>query len=185
MKRILFIIGMVCLCVNAYAQDCGGNIDRPRVNSELFEELQNRYSLSDSETYELLGRTYLEMDNVKMAEYCFQVAVQLNPSLYLSWYNLGLINMEDPVSYFKKAIKANPKFSPPYYWLGLYYCKSKDNSGSLRYFAQYLNIADKNDPQEKDRIEMAGYIMGEIKAGNIDYDLIMEKAISRKAKQIN
>ena len=32
---------------------------------------------------------------------------------------------------------------------------------------------------------MAGYIMGEIKAGNIDYDLIMEKVISRKAKELN
>jgi len=102
-----------------------------------------------------------------------------DPALCLSWYNLGLSNMNNPERYFKNAIKADPEFSPSYYWLASYYCEHKKKKESIYYFEQYLQVADENDPQEKDRIETAKYFIKEMKAGNVDYNLIVEKAFSR------
>jgi len=88
--------------------------------------------------------------------------------------------MDNPEREFKNAIKADPQFSPPYYWLASYYCKAKQKEESIECFEQYLQIVDKNDPQEKDRIEMAGYFIRELKAGNGDYNSIVGKALSKE-----
>jgi len=99
-------------------------------------------------------------------------------TICLSWYNLGLSNMDNPEHYFKNAIKADPGFSPSYYWLASYYCKHKKKTESIDYFERYLQVVNENDPQEKDRIEMARYFIKEMKAGNIDYNSIIGKAMS-------
>ena len=101
-------------------------------------------------------------------------------TLCLTWYNRGLSNMDNPERYFKNAIKADPQFSPPYYWLASYYCKAKRKEESIEYFEKYLQVVDENDPHQKDRIEMAGYFIREMKAGNDDYNSIIEKALGKE-----
>ena len=101
-------------------------------------------------------------------------------TLCLTWYNRGLSNMDGPESDFKNAIKANSKFAPPYYWLASFYCRAKREEESIEYFEKYLQVVDKNDPQEKDRIEMAGYFIEEMRSGNMDYDSITNKAMSKE-----
>lgn len=110
-----------------------------------------------------------------------QRQAETDPATYLSWYNLGLRDLDNPVCErdFKKAIKANPKFSPPYYWLASYYCEHEKIAQSIDYFEHYLRVADENDPQEKDRIKWAGYFIREMRLGNTDYDSITDKAMNK------
>lgn len=175
-KYFVITVLMIASCMIIYAEE------PDELDSRLFRELKAEHKLTDAQTYELLGLTYLQEGDSERAAIYFNEAVSLDPILYLSWYNLGLLNMDmdDPEYYFEEAIEVNPEFSPPYYWLASYYCKAKKKTESIKYFEEYLKVADKDDPQEKDRIEMAGYFIKEMKAGNDDYNSIIEKALSGK-----
>jgi len=86
--------------------------------------------------------------------------------------------MNNPEREFKNAIKCDATFSPSYYWLGYHFCRVKRIRESLEYFEKYLQVVDKNDPQEKSRIKTAGYFVKEMQSGNTDYNSIMEKSMS-------
>jgi len=88
--------------------------------------------------------------------------------------------MDNPEREFKNAIKADPQYSPSYYWLASYYCKAKRKKESIEYFEKFLQVVDERDPQQKDRIEMAGHFIRELKAGNGDYNSIVGKALSKE-----
>ncbi len=120
--------------------------------NQLFVELKKQYRLTDAQTYELMGMTHLEMDRVDRAEFYFKKTVTLDPRLYRSWYNLGLINMDNPEIFFKKAIEANRNFAPAHYWLASYYDNCDNRIEATKYFREYLNVVDRNDPLEKQRI---------------------------------
>lgn len=98
-------------------------------------------------------------------------------TLSMSWYNRGLNNLSNPEREFKNAIKADPKFAPPYYWLAYYFCRVERIKESLEYFEKYLQVADRNDPQEKSRIKTAEHFVKEMRAGNTNYDSIMEELV--------
>ncbi|MFC1667656.1 tetratricopeptide repeat protein [Candidatus Omnitrophota bacterium] len=153
MKIIIMLMVITGLCLNIYAEES--------IEQRLFKDLKKEYNLTDAQTYELLGRTYLHRDKWEEAVIFFDKAVQLDPELYLSWYNLGLLHMDNPELYLKKAIEANSKFAPSYYWLALYYSKGDRITESIEYFEEYLKVVDKNDPIEEARIKVAeDYIKG-------------------------
>jgi len=101
-------------------------------------------------------------------------------TLCIDWYNRGLNNMNNPEREFKNAIKADPTYSPSYFWLASYYCKAKRRQESIEYFEKFLQVVDVEDPQQKARIETAGHFIREMKAGNCDYNSIVEKAMSEE-----
>jgi len=173
MKKIFYLVLIISICFMTYARG-----EQDETDQAVFSQLKAEYHLTDAQTFELLGKAYLRQDKDAEAEKYFNKAVSLDHTLYLSWYNLGLINMGSPESYFKESIKANPKFAAPLYWLGSFYCKRKMNKESIECFEKYLQVVDKNDSQEKDRIEMAGHFIKDMKAGNMDYASIVGKALS-------
>lgn len=165
----VFIVSLLVVMISVsflYAEEQTASVDWNKIDNRLFRELKKEYSLSDAQTYELLGRTYLQQNEWKRGSIYFNKAVQLNPKLYLSWYNLGLINMDNPEFFFKKAIGANSAFAPAYYWLAYYYYNSGKMEGSELYFEKYLKVADKNDPQEQSRIKEAQNMILKIRGGN-------------------
>jgi tetratricopeptide (TPR) repeat protein len=85
--------------------------------------------------------------------------------------------MSDPRYYFEKAIEADPTFSPPYYWLASYYCKIGRREESIEYFEKFLQVVDECDPHQKGRIDAARCFIGEMKAGNCDYNSIAGKTM--------
>lgn len=77
------------------------------------------------------------------------------------WFDLGLHNMENPEPFFKKAIEVCSGCALPYYWLARYYGNSGRETEALVMFKKYLEVVDKNDPQETARIKAAeDYIKG-------------------------
>jgi len=156
---------IVVQCMSLYAEEGIISVNWDKQDSQLFEELKKEHKLEDAQAYELLGRAYLHQDFWEKASICFERAAQLNPKLYLSWYNLGLINIDNPELFFKKAIEANPKFAPPYYWLAMYYKQCGKEVESIEYFDRYLKVVDRNDPQEKSRIKVAEDAVKGVKNG--------------------
>ncbi|MDD3662155.1 MAG: hypothetical protein PHG63_03760 [Candidatus Dojkabacteria bacterium] len=95
----------------------------------------------------------------------------------LEWYNRGLENMANPEDEFKNAIKADWTFPPSYYWLAYYYCRVKRTKESIEYFEKYLQTVLEDYPQEISRRKTAKHFIREMKAGNTDYDSIVEKSL--------
>lgn len=175
MKKIILLIAMINVCLAGCARG-----EQDEADSTVFSRLKAEYHLTDAQTFELIGKTYLRQDKDAEAEEYFNKAVSLDPTLYLSWYNLGLIHMSSPEYYFKEAIRANPRFPAVHYWLGSFYCKVKRTKESIECFGKFLQVADTNDPQEKNRIEMARCFITEMKAGNDGYISIIGKALSKE-----
>jgi tetratricopeptide (TPR) repeat protein len=139
-----------------------------KIEVALYEQLkaENRFK-SDAEIHQAIGYSLLESDNQwERAVVHFKKAVQEDPGLYFSWYNLGLIyaDEEEGRDYFRKCIKANPDFAPAYYWLGYSLCRHRRDKEALPVFEEYLKVAE-DDPQEKGRLEFAGKLVRELRAG--------------------
>jgi tetratricopeptide (TPR) repeat protein len=151
MRCILISILVFGLCINVYAE----NNNWDTIDNRLFIELKAQYKLTDAQTYELIGRTHLQEDRWERAEVYFKKAVKLNSGLYISWYHLGLIHLDNPEIYFRKAIEANPDFALPYYWLAMCLKQYDKKTEAITYFKKYLKTVDKSDPQEHERIKVA------------------------------
>lgn len=154
--------------IYTYAQSKNDNVDWDKIEYHLYQDLRNKYpNKSEAEIEEAIGHGLLHSDNWReRATVHFKKALELNPNLYISWYNLGLIyaDEEEGRGYFRKAIKVKPDFAPPYYWLGYSLCREKRDEEALPVFEKYLKIA-KGDPQEKDRFEFASSLIEELCSG--------------------
>lgn len=125
----------------------------------LFEEIKQEHGLEKAQAYQLLGRAFLNNGFTEKASTCFKRAVELDESLFLSWYHLGIMNMDNPEYYFKKAIEANSEFPTSYYWLGMHYERCSKKTESMECFKKYLELVNRDDPMEEDRIKTAGKIV--------------------------
>jgi len=118
--------------------------------------------------------------SVLLVSICLMGCAEKRQATAIDWYNRGLSHMDNPEREFKNAIKADPQFSPPYYWMASYYCKAKRRKESIVYFQKFLQVVDESDPHQKDRIEMAKCFIKEMEAGNDDYNSIIGKALSKE-----
>lgn len=155
MRSILISMLVFGLCINVYAEDKNEAANWNAIDNRLFVELKAQHKLTDAQTYELIGRTHLQRDRWERAEIYFKKAVNSDPGLYISWYHLGLLNMDNPEGYFKKAIEINPEFPLSYYWLASYYKNRDKKKEARKYFSLYLETVDRNEPEEQGRIEVA------------------------------
>lgn len=164
------------------AAEDDNDVDWDKIENNLFIQLKEERKISDAETYELIGNVHLHENRGGRAVLNFSKAVALDPKRYMSWYNLGLLTMENPEQCFKKAIEANPSFAPSYYWLASYYCKGNKSHESIKYFDLYLKTAKKDDPAEEERIRCAKIFINQMQTGETDYDIITEKSLQKSKK---
>jgi hypothetical protein len=101
-------------------------------------------------------------------------------TLCIEWYNRGLNNLSNPEYEFKNAIKADPKFAPPYYWLAYHFCRVERTEESIEYFEKYLQVVDRDDPQEIQRLKTAECFVKEMRSGNVDYNSIVEASMKKE-----
>lgn len=166
-----FLVLLFCCSVfslGASAKEEAVNLDK--VDARLFQDIKVNTGKSDAEIYEVLGTTYAaetEIQNPDRAIKHFKEAVGLDPSLFLSWYNLGIlmIESEEGNECFRKAIDANPRFAEPYYWLAYNHARVRKDHDALSYFEQYLRVADPKDANESGRINVAKKAIAELRAG--------------------
>lgn len=140
-------------------------VDRNKADYNLFNRLKES-GYSEAEICQWLGLMHIKKQNWERASTYFKKAVSMNSKLYLSWYNLGLlyIDTEEGNRYLKKAIEAEPDFPPPYYWLAYVYCKHKREKEAIKFFKQYIDLAE-GIPIEEIRYKRAKQILTELFSG--------------------
>lgn len=178
-NRLLCLLYVICaFASNVFAENAKETAEWAKLDERLFFSIKQEQRVDDAGAYEILGRTHFQENRYDRAAFYLKKAIDLNPKLYLSWFYLGLINMNKPEEYLKKSIEINPKFAPSYYWLASYYCRAGRLDESVKYFKKYISAAG-NEPMEKDRVIMARGFIEEIKNGEKDYESISKKLMSR------
>lgn len=156
-----------------------GTINKKEVNwdlidSRLFDTLKQESAKSDAEIYQSIGLAYFKEETWDRAELNFKKAVQLNPKLYWSWYNLALLytDTEEGYNYNKKATEADPTFSIPYYWMAYYRCRIREDKKAIPLFKKYLEVAQ-GDKVEAGRIKVAKEVLSDLISGKEGQSLSM------------
>lgn len=145
-------------------------VDWDKKETEFLEALKaTQDDNSDAQLHQVMAYWLLESDNQwERAAVHFEKAVESDPTLYRSWYGLGLIYIgsDKGNEYFRKTIKANPNYPPPYYWLAYGYCRYGKNKEAIPLFEKYLEVATKeNSDIESDRSEVARKVLKELRSG--------------------
>jgi tetratricopeptide (TPR) repeat protein len=155
MKTIIgFFVGILMLS-GALAWSEGENDQLLNtVDAKVLKRLKAETGGDPAQLYQKLGFSYFQQQEFDRSFLYFHAAVLKNPRLYWSWYYLGLLNLESGESYFKKAIEANNRFAPAYYWLARTYEKQGKKAEAIKCFNDYLKVAS-NDPEEAVRINEA------------------------------
>ena len=159
-----------------WAEEPEENVDWDKIDARLFDTLKQDTGKSDAEIYQAIGLTHFKQEKWDRAEKYLKKAVELNPKLQWSWYNLGLLDpdTEEGYNYFKKATEANPRFSVPYYWMAYYRCRNREDKKAIPLFKKYLEVAEaEKDPQEEGRIKVAKEALADLLAGKEGQSLSM------------
>jgi tetratricopeptide (TPR) repeat protein len=168
--RIVILLFLFLTLFNpfGYSQESDKEVDWERIEYHLYKTLRSENpETSEAEIHQAVGYAFLKSDNqFERAAVRFKKAVAMDPKLYFSWYNLGLINADEEKgrNYFKKCIEVKPDFSPAYYWLGYSLCRQRRDKEALPVFEKYLVVA-RGDPQEKDRLKFASKLVKELRCG--------------------
>ena len=137
------------------------------VDIALFQRLKQAGGKSDAEAFELMGLSYFKQQTNDKAILFLKRAVELDPSLFGSWYTLGLlhINTKQGNDYFLKSIEVNPDYALPYYYLAFTYFNHKAYKEAAILFTKYLEVA-KDDPSEVDRYKAVQEILNKMRGSN-------------------
>jgi len=120
----------------------------------------------DAKIFQTMGLDYFNQGNWPQAQTNFKKAVKLNPSLYQSWYHLGLLNSgsEDGYNYFKKTVELNPELPTPYFWMAYYHCRLHEDKKAVTLFKKYIELAA-NEPGEEGRLKLSKEVLQELLSG--------------------
>lgn len=169
MKIKLLLLGslIVGLSLNSYAVEPVGQYEQ-----DIYDVIKIQHQdLSEAEVQQVMGFAMMKDKKWDRAETYFKDAVKLDPKLYKSWYNLGLINIASlkAYEYFGQAIKANPDYSTPYYWIAYNKTREGKFKEALPLWRDYLGVAGKEiargNKNEQERVEVATEVVKEIRSG--------------------
>ncbi len=173
-QRLLFLISVVLLIsACAYSQDAEEKTNWNEIDYYLFHELKKDPKMDEARIYQAIGLVHIKEENWYRSAVYFKRAIKLNPELYWSWYNLGLlfIDTEEGNKYFKKTIEINPDFPTSYYWLAYCYCRKKKDKEAIPIFKKYLEVAEGN-PSETARYSRAAKILKELLSRRVGEELL-------------
>lgn len=104
----------------------------------------NQYTLA--EAYLHLGNNYYRLQNLDQAKELYQKVIQLFP-IPQAFFNLGIIeydrsNYSEAITYFKKTLELDPRYTKASYYLGLTYKKIGRLEEAKRYLEEVIKSQD-------------------------------------------
>jgi len=134
----------------------------------------------DAKFFQTMGLGSFEEKNWAKAKSYLEKAVKLDRKLYLSWYCLGLLNIDNQegYNYLKKSVEINPSFPLPYYWMAYYHCRAREDQKAISLFEKYIELA-KGNPGEENRLIASKEVLQELKSGKEGKALILIRETSR------
>jgi len=141
-------------------------VDWEKIDTKLYNDLKKGSGKDDAEIYQAMADSYLKYENLDRARRYFKKAVELNPKLYESWYNLGIFNSnnDEGKEYLKKAIEVNPDYPPSYFLLAQAYWMNRRCKEAIPLLEKYLELA-KEDPNEISLTRVAKKNLEEMRSG--------------------
>jgi tetratricopeptide (TPR) repeat protein len=120
----------------------------------------------EAKLFQRLGQGFFQQKDWEMAKIYFGKAVQSDSKLYMSWYYLGLLNIDNPsgYDYLNKSVAIKSDFPAPYYWMAYYNCRMKEDQKAIQLFKEYIETA-KGRPGEEDRLQAAKEALEELQSG--------------------
>lgn len=115
----------------------------------LFEDIAKRaekFAKSDDfRVLEMVGRSFLKLNRFKEAGLYFQKALKLNPSSFVSLFNLAGINFmfgdfKESIKLFEKALAISPLNFEIYYNIGVVYQEMNLFKKAKRYYMKALKL---------------------------------------------
>ncbi len=138
----------------------------------------HRTPQADAKLFQTIGLDSFKEGNLAGAQLYLSKAVKSDDQLYLSWYYLGLLNInnQEGYSYLKKSAEIEPDFPLPYYWMAYYHCRVKEDQKAIPLFRKYIELA-KGDPGEMNRLLAAREALQELESGKEGRALTMIRGI--------
>jgi len=136
-----------------------------------------------AKTCQRAGLNLLEQNYPGEAQAYFIKALDLDPKLYMSWYCLGIINIDkkEGYDYLKKSADIKPDFAPSYYWMAYYKCRNRKDKEAVSLFKKYLEVAQGNK-DEAVRVKVAKEILADLLAGKEGQSLSMIRRMPEEDK---
>ncbi len=167
------LLSVILIASPLFAQEVSkqdGQVDWDKKETEFFDVMKAMQgNHTDAELHQAMGKWLLDSDNQwERATVHFKKAVELDPTLYRSWYGLALIyiDSEKGNEYFRKAIKANPDYPPPYYWLAYNYCRNSKDKEAIPVFEKYVEVATREGSDiEFGRLATSTEVLKELRSG--------------------
>jgi len=146
----------------------------------LFNDFKSN-DKDDAVLFQTIGLDYCKQKDWAKAEVYLSKAVKLNPKLYLSWYCLGLLNIDNQkgYNYLEKSVEVKANFPIPYYWMAYYHCRIREDQKAIPLFRKYIKLA-KGKPGEEDRLKAAKEVLQELLNGKEGKALTMIRKPSEK-----
>ena len=125
------------------------------MNSAIdFAKKADKKSKGQADTYYILGRCYLCLENSKEALENFQQAAFKNPGEAVYWATLAIFyynngNFNDSFENIIKATTLNPQMSEIWYNLGILYEKCKQPEEALIAYSKVLEIENEDVDAQK------------------------------------
>lgn len=134
----------------------------------------------DAKLFQTIGLDSFKNRDWAQAQLYLNKAVKLDHKLYLSWYGLGLLNIDNQegYNYLKKSVEIKPDFPLPYYWMACYHCRIREDQKAVPLFEKYIKLA-KGNPGEENRLIAAKEVLQELKSGKEGKALIMLRETSK------
>jgi tetratricopeptide (TPR) repeat protein len=128
----------------------------------------------DAKFFQTLGVGIFNTGDWPLAEFYFKKAVKLDSKLYLSWYCLGVLNIENEegYNYLKKSTAIKPDFPGSYYWMAYHWIRKGEDKKAISLLNQYLKLA-KDEIKERERMVTANEILQDLLLGREGKNLKM------------
>ena len=166
MKKLIFLLFVAVLLVG-----CSRWKPRQKLPPIKPHETPTVYNFkksdkNDAKIFQTMGLDYFKQGNWNQAQTNFKKAIKFDPTLYESWFHLGLLNSEsqEGYNYFKKTVEIKPEFPTPYFWMAYYRCRLHENKEAISLFKRYIELAE-NEPGEEGRLKSSKEVLQELLSG--------------------
>lgn len=167
MKKIICLLAAVILlngCALFHHRRKDAAPSKPKEETSDFNFKTN--PKDEGKMFQKIGLTYFKQRDQGRAKYYLSKAVNLDPSLYYSWYCLGLLDIDSQEGGedLKKSAELKPDFLLVYYWMGYHYCRTREDRKAIASYKKYIELAE-GISGEEDRLGAAIEVLRELSSG--------------------
>lgn len=120
--------------------------DFPKAEKYLLQSIDTR---DNAAARAMIGALYLNQNKLADAEENLQKSVSLNNTVYLPYYNLGVIaqkrnEYKKAINHYNSALKLDSRYYPAYFNLGLMHKKLNQHKKAIEALNKYINLLPPN-----------------------------------------